>query len=1150
MAFSSSRGGNFILQQPPQTTLLKKFTNMAASGPLTYGAAVTIDDDGTLNRARADSWENAQTIGIVQGGYTADGVWNLEVVYQGEISFPSHPNSTAFLQFPLVTGNTYYLSASSISGGLTGMPSSSTVVQPLMVATDSWSGIVINSLPAAAAMLGSSSISLYSPVGTVMPFLGSPAKIPQNYILCVGDSFTKGSSGSTYKDLYDAIGDTYGINGIVLAGTTGQTGYIQFDGPVDGSESIPTGYPGSKKNHFLVNDQVYKMVWGSKEAVVKVYSTTGASANVSFNFVSSITGASTAFNSLSEGSEIFLRSLANGEVAGQTSSAFFVPDLRGRMLMGAGAGRGLSSHPAGQIGGEESHTLSVAELPSHSHNILLRSTVAGGNIGATASIVAIGSGVTATGLNAISTNQWQAAQAVASPTGSNNSHQNLPPYVSTNWMIRYKSNKGTPGIEVGPAGAQGATGAGIAGPTGPSGATGFSLGTLSYRYSTNSANVGSGRFCLANGEFRINASDDAANNLYLVLDSWDYGTSTPKGYVYVREAGNLTNLKVFTINTQSTRTSSGSATVFKFDNITDLAGNLNFVQDKLYNIIFVPSGLKGIAGATGNDGDVGATGADGSVGATGATGATGVCVCPLELWSDGSDQWVYLNNSSESLAGAVLPHNLSGQITVPSSFSQFLSAIDYAAVFKSDLSETFQVSPTNLSRILQENVDNTYPVRTSCDSGVCYPISGFYNLSDTSVVGNTTKMPEMTHIILSPNTYTITKPFVVNNGNFRVAGGVGSLIKLDPESISVTGNTTTRTITLTNSIAGVYVGDYIGMNSETFSSGASGMAATDNTVGPNSLCGLYKVTSIDVDLGRIVAVGSVANGASGATAYIGTIAGQFIGTVDLYKTVLRCNNTSAFIVEPAGSLHLGAHPSGEGEPFVVEFTGTSGNSNSNAILCDGGKAYAKGIGFYGMPIDGVCLHAINGGYIKANDIIASKNGTVVCSEKSTIDLQSPTITQNTMGLVSLHGGTININGSTGSTSQYSVIVNNKTVGVAADFSDITFTDNKFRMFVSGNGTVSSGNIGVVANGGSVVFSPSVTAGLSSVIYGSQYDPTHIRYERPSKICGVVSGQVLSLYGHGETAALDLTKIAGTSNTISGWSDATRYPLNTNQDKAI
>ena len=91
---------------------------------------------------------------------------------------------------------------------------------------------------------------------------------------------------------------------------------------------------------------------------------------------------------------------------------------------------------------------------------------------------------------------------------------------------------------------------------------------------------------------------------------------------------------------------------------------------------------------------------------------------------------------------------------------------------------------------------------------------------------------------------------------------------------------------------------------------------------------------------------------------------------------------------------------------------------------------------------------------------------------------------------------------------------------------------------------------MVANGGSVVFSPSVTAGLSSVIYGSQYDPTHIRYERPSKICGVVSGQVLSLYGHGETAALDLTKIAGTSNTISGWSDATRYPLNTNQDKAI
>ena len=56
MAFSSSRGGNFILQQPPQTTLLKKFTNMEASGPLTYGAAVTIDNDGNLYVANEDDY--------------------------------------------------------------------------------------------------------------------------------------------------------------------------------------------------------------------------------------------------------------------------------------------------------------------------------------------------------------------------------------------------------------------------------------------------------------------------------------------------------------------------------------------------------------------------------------------------------------------------------------------------------------------------------------------------------------------------------------------------------------------------------------------------------------------------------------------------------------------------------------------------------------------------------------------------------------------------------------------------------------------------------------------------------------------------------------------------------------------------------------
>lgn len=45
------------------------------------------------------------------------------------------------------------------------------------------------------------------------------------------------------------------------------------------------------------------------------------------------------------------------------------PDLRGRFVVGAGHGAGLSNRPANQTGGAESVALSVAQLPSHTHGI-------------------------------------------------------------------------------------------------------------------------------------------------------------------------------------------------------------------------------------------------------------------------------------------------------------------------------------------------------------------------------------------------------------------------------------------------------------------------------------------------------------------------------------------------------------------------------------------------------------------------------------------------------------------------------------------------------------------------------------------------------------------------------------------------------------
>jgi microcystin-dependent protein len=52
---------------------------------------------------------------------------------------------------------------------------------------------------------------------------------------------------------------------------------------------------------------------------------------------------------------------------GDGSSTFNVPDLRGRVPVGAGTGSGLTNRALAATGGEENHALSIAELAAHTH---------------------------------------------------------------------------------------------------------------------------------------------------------------------------------------------------------------------------------------------------------------------------------------------------------------------------------------------------------------------------------------------------------------------------------------------------------------------------------------------------------------------------------------------------------------------------------------------------------------------------------------------------------------------------------------------------------------------------------------------------------------------------------------------------------------
>jgi microcystin-dependent protein len=64
-----------------------------------------------------------------------------------------------------------------------------------------------------------------------------------------------------------------------------------------------------------------------------------------------------------------------------------LPDYRGRVIIGAGTGVGLSPRALGAVGGEEGHVLAIAELAVHHHWMFNDN-----NYGATSWGLGIGSG--------------------------------------------------------------------------------------------------------------------------------------------------------------------------------------------------------------------------------------------------------------------------------------------------------------------------------------------------------------------------------------------------------------------------------------------------------------------------------------------------------------------------------------------------------------------------------------------------------------------------------------------------------------------------------------------------------------------------------------------------------------------------------------
>lgn len=111
--------------------------------------------------------------------------------------------------------------------------------------------------------------------------------------------------------------------------------------------------------------------------------------------------------------------------AGDGATTFNVPDLRGRMAAGKDSSTDFSD--LGKTGGEKAHILSISEMPMHHHDQYV--TVATG--GSESVNVDYDSYVSNTGRYAI--------QGVSTRnTGGDGAHNNLPPYLTVNYIIKAK----------------------------------------------------------------------------------------------------------------------------------------------------------------------------------------------------------------------------------------------------------------------------------------------------------------------------------------------------------------------------------------------------------------------------------------------------------------------------------------------------------------------------------------------------------------------------------------------------------------------------------------------------------------------------------------------------------------------------------------
>jgi microcystin-dependent protein len=447
-------------------------------------------------RAQADTETNANFIGVIESINATD----MVVVYSGEISLPDSVMSN-------VAGYTgaqvFYLSDAQEGKLTTTSPSNpGSVIKPVIITTGTVQdssptlgtvdGIVVNSI--GSKISGDSTVDLsdIQPVGSILAFAGKTGNIPTGWEICDGGYL----SVSTYSDLYAALnsGSIYGFiqNGTLTKVANSGSGSLTNDNLI-GSYllAVPSGALGSIKCTILAGTVSGDTVTGIEVFVDPAYFD-GAFVGTYHNL--SVSNGTNCKVYLSNGTALSVQYT----ISSTSKTKFKKPDLRARFIIGDSRGitgvenSAFSSYTVGRMGGEETHSLTLNEMPIHRHDSTYSASLSGNistslNNLATASagahnhelgtistaVTTGGSGtvivpaadasaplqVSASHTHAISGNLTISSTGLTPAitvnvenSGGNIAHNNVPQHMVMYWIIKHRKDSYAKILKLGPSG--------------------------------------------------------------------------------------------------------------------------------------------------------------------------------------------------------------------------------------------------------------------------------------------------------------------------------------------------------------------------------------------------------------------------------------------------------------------------------------------------------------------------------------------------------------------------------------------------------------------------------------------------------------------------------------------------------------------------